>query len=164
MQTGAFAGAALAALLIANVAAADDDERAAVAKAIETNIKWCFPEKIRERLYGAVVNDSTFFMFQPDSRATIDGFDAFREIVVGATDVDDYRWQDGMLRFLADRRDRPTKKTPLVERPTQVMLERIIEAVGQLDQLRLSENEPLLTMTNFEAISAYWLGFILDAD
>ena len=54
-------------------------ERAAVAAAIETSIKWCFPDKSRERLYGSVVNDSTFFMFQPDSRATIDGFDAFRD-------------------------------------------------------------------------------------
>jgi hypothetical protein len=68
----------------------------------------------------------------------------FREIVVDATDPDDYRWQDGMLRFLADRRDRPAAQTPLVERPTQLMLERIIEAVGQLDQLRLSKSEPLV--------------------
>lgn len=71
----------------------------------------------------------------------------FREIVVDASDPDDYRWQDGMLRFLADRRDRPTTETPLVERPTQVMLERIVEAVGQLDQLRLSDSQPLVRPT-----------------
>jgi hypothetical protein len=55
-----------------------NDEKAAIIKAIETSIKWCFPDKSRERLYGSVVNDSTFFMFQPDSRSTIDGFEAFR--------------------------------------------------------------------------------------
>jgi hypothetical protein len=54
-------------------------ERAAVVKAIETSIKWCFPDKSRERLYGSVIQDSTFFMFQPDSRATIRGFDSFRD-------------------------------------------------------------------------------------
>jgi hypothetical protein len=53
-------------------------ERTAVAKVIETSIKWCFPDKSRERLYGSVVNDSTFFMFQPDSKSTIYGFDAFK--------------------------------------------------------------------------------------
>ena len=68
----------------------------------------------------------------------------FREIVVNATDPDDYRWQDGMLRFLADRRDRTVTETPVVERPTQMMLGRIVEAVGRLDRLRLSESEPLV--------------------
>lgn len=56
-----------------------DGEKAEIAKVIETSIKWCFPDKSLERLYGSVVNDSTFFMFQPDSRTTIDGFDAFRD-------------------------------------------------------------------------------------
>lgn len=54
-----------------------DKEKAAVIKTIHTSIKWCFPDKSRERLYGSVVNDSTYFMFQPDSRATINGFKAF---------------------------------------------------------------------------------------
>lgn len=54
-------------------------EEAEVTKVIHQSIKWCFPDKSRQRLYGSVVNDSTFFMFQPDSRSTIDGFDSFRE-------------------------------------------------------------------------------------
>ncbi|UCG53194.1 MAG: nuclear transport factor 2 family protein [Candidatus Latescibacterota bacterium] len=75
-------GMLFAALVVTGVAAGDDDtdkKRAEVIKVIETSIKWCFPDKSRERLYGSVVNDSTFFMFQPDSRATIDGFEAFKE-------------------------------------------------------------------------------------
>lgn len=54
-------------------------EHDAVVKAIETSIRWCFPDKSRERLYGSVVQDSTYFMFQPDSRSTIRGFDEFLE-------------------------------------------------------------------------------------
>ncbi len=73
-------GMLLAALAIAGCAArrVADAERAEVAKVIETSIKWCFPDKSRERLYGSVVNDSTLFMFQPDSRSTINGFEAFK--------------------------------------------------------------------------------------
>jgi hypothetical protein len=56
-----------------------EKEKAEVIKVIETSIKWCFPDKSRERLYGSVVNDSTYFMFQPDSRSTVRGFEAFRE-------------------------------------------------------------------------------------
>ncbi len=55
-----------------------EKEKAEVVKAINTSIKWCFPDKSRERLFGSVLNDSTYFMFQPDSRATIKGFESFR--------------------------------------------------------------------------------------
>ena len=54
-------------------------ERAAVVKVIETSIKWCFPDKSRERLYGSLLQDSTYFMFHPDSRSTIRGFDEFHD-------------------------------------------------------------------------------------
>jgi hypothetical protein len=77
----------------------------------------------------------------------------FRELVVSATDPDDYRWQDGMLRFLADRRDRTTSETSPVQRPTQLMLGRIIEAVGTLDKLRLSESEPLVGPAPTDALA-----------
>lgn len=54
-------------------------EKAEVVKVIETSIKWCFPDKSRERLYGSVVKDSTYFMYQPDSRATVKGFEDFKQ-------------------------------------------------------------------------------------
>ena len=91
----------LTALVVAgNTARADEDERARVARAIETNIKWCFPEKSRERLYGSVVNDSTFFMFQPDSRATVAGFEAFREYSERVFMVDECQPQGSTIREL----------------------------------------------------------------
>lgn len=55
-----------------------ENETGEVIKVIETSIKWCFPDKSRERLYGSVAQDSTYFMFHPDSRSTIKGFEAFR--------------------------------------------------------------------------------------
>ena len=72
----------LAALVATGVVAGGGDrekENAEVVKVIETSIKWCFPDKSRERLYGSVVNDSTYFMYQPDSRATINGFEDFKQ-------------------------------------------------------------------------------------
>jgi len=73
----------LAAVMIAGAACAKgpdaEKERAEVIKVINTSIKWCFPDKSRERLYGSVVNDSTYFMFQPDSKSTVKGIDGYRE-------------------------------------------------------------------------------------
>lgn len=56
-----------------------EKEKAEVVKVIETSIKWCFPDKSRERLYGSVAQDSTYFMFHPDSKSTIRGFEHFKE-------------------------------------------------------------------------------------
>lgn len=77
----------------------------------------------------------------------------FRELVVDGTDPDEYRWQDGMLRFLADRRDHAPQGTSVVQRPTQVMLGRIVEAVARLDRLRLSDSEPLVGPTPTDAVA-----------
>lgn len=53
-------------------------EKAAVEQAINTSIKWCLPDKDREKLYAYVARDSSFFMFQTDSKSTIIGFDHFQ--------------------------------------------------------------------------------------
>lgn len=71
--------AAVTAAAAAAQTADADAEKAEVIKVIETSIKWCFPEKSRERLYGAVAHDSTYFMFHPGSQATIIGFEAFKQ-------------------------------------------------------------------------------------
>lgn len=75
--------AALALLLLAgcgNQAPRFDraQETAAVTHAITESIRWCIPEKDRGRLYAHVAPDSSFFMFQPSSQATIKGFAAFQ--------------------------------------------------------------------------------------
>jgi len=67
----------------------------------------------------------------------------FREQVVGASEPDTYRWQDGMLRFLAERRDRATTAGSPVEPSTRTMLERVVEVVRKLDDLSDLETEPL---------------------
>ena len=54
-------------------------ETAAVTRAITESIRWCIPVKDRARLYAHVAPDSSFFMFQPSSQATIKGFAAFQE-------------------------------------------------------------------------------------
>ncbi len=54
-------------------------ETAAVTHAITESIRWCIPEKDRGRLYAHVAPDSSFFMFQPSSQATIKGFAAFQK-------------------------------------------------------------------------------------
>ncbi len=54
-------------------------EIAAVEQAINNSIKWCLPEKDREKLYAHVAKDSSFFIFHPDSKSTIVGFDSFQQ-------------------------------------------------------------------------------------
>jgi ketosteroid isomerase-like protein len=54
-----------------------DAEIAVVKETIAGSIKWCFPDKDRERCFAHTARDSNFFIFHPDSRSTIKGFDHF---------------------------------------------------------------------------------------
>jgi ketosteroid isomerase-like protein len=56
-------------------------EKAKVVKAIHDHITWAIPDKKVERLYGSIVEDSTFFIFHPDSKSTIVGIGPFRKMV-----------------------------------------------------------------------------------
>lgn len=56
-------------------------EKALVEQAINDCIMWPYPEKNPERLRGCLVKDSTFFIFHPDSRSTIDGYAAFEDMI-----------------------------------------------------------------------------------
>lgn len=56
-------------------------EKTRIEQAIRDSIEWAYPEKNPERLYAAISKDSSFFIFHPDSKSTIIGFDAFRELV-----------------------------------------------------------------------------------
>lgn len=58
-----------------------DVEKKAVQKAIEDCIMWPYPEKNINRLIGSCAHDSSFFMFLPDSRSTMIGWDAFKETI-----------------------------------------------------------------------------------
>jgi hypothetical protein len=67
----------------------------------------------------------------------------FREHVVGAGAPDTYRWQDGMLRFLAERRDRLTTAGSPIQPATRMMLERVVDVVRILDDLSELDTQPL---------------------
>lgn len=56
-------------------------ERDKVAQAIHDNIEWPYPEKNLERLYSTIAKDPSFFIFHPDSKSTVVGFDAMRNLV-----------------------------------------------------------------------------------
>ena len=55
-------------------------EKAEIRKVIDSSISWAL-DKGKERLYGSLAQDSTFFIFHPDSSSTIKGFESFRELV-----------------------------------------------------------------------------------
>jgi ketosteroid isomerase-like protein len=56
-------------------------EKAKVIQAINDHIKWPLPDKNVDRLYASIVQDSTFFIFHPDSKSTIVGIEPFRKMV-----------------------------------------------------------------------------------
>ncbi len=56
-------------------------EKAKIAQVIHDSIEWVYPEKNRERLYATIAKDPSFFIFHPDSKSTIIGFDAFERMV-----------------------------------------------------------------------------------
>jgi hypothetical protein len=55
-------------------------EHETVEETIRSSLEWPFPEKNLDKLYSAMAQDSSFFIFHPDSGSTIVGFDAFKEL------------------------------------------------------------------------------------
>jgi ketosteroid isomerase-like protein len=62
-----------------------------VRRAIDDCIKWPFPEKDINRLYGCLAKDSAFFIFHPDAASTMDGYDAFDNMIKTAFASDDFQ-------------------------------------------------------------------------
>lgn len=56
-------------------------EKAKVAQAIHDSIEWPYPEKNLKRLYSTIAKDPSFFIFHPDSKSTVNGFDAMQNLV-----------------------------------------------------------------------------------
>ena len=56
----------------------DDAEKAKIEKVVRTSIEWALT-KDQPALFGCFVQDSSFFFFQPDSKSTMEGFEAFRK-------------------------------------------------------------------------------------
>ena len=57
-------------------------EKAAIERVIRASIGWAL-NKDKDLLYGSVAQDADFFIFHPDSKSTITGFEAFRKLVEG---------------------------------------------------------------------------------
>jgi ketosteroid isomerase-like protein len=74
-------------LFIGGFAMADkfdlETEKAKVEQTINDCIMWPYPEKNVDRLYSSVSKDSSFFIFHPDSKSTIIGYDAFDKMIKG---------------------------------------------------------------------------------
>jgi hypothetical protein len=69
--------------LAACVAAQDlrlDSERAAIQEVLRSSIDWAV-NKDTLLLYSTVADDSSFFIYHPDSTSTIVGIDSFRQMV-----------------------------------------------------------------------------------
>lgn len=56
-----------------------DTERVEVERAIHDTIGWALTKDF-ERLFSAVAQDEDFFIFHPDSKSTIIGFEAFKSL------------------------------------------------------------------------------------
>jgi len=56
-----------------------ETERLAVEKVIHASIGWALTKDL-DRLFSIMAQDEDFFIFHPDSRSTIAGFDAFKKL------------------------------------------------------------------------------------
>lgn len=56
-----------------------ENERLEITRVIHDAIGWAL-NKDFDRLYSIFANDVSFFIFHPDSRSTIHGFEAFRQM------------------------------------------------------------------------------------
>ncbi len=59
-----------------------DSTVAEVSKVIHSSLEWPFPEKDPDRLLATIAKDSSFFIFHPDSKSTIEGYEAFRRLTM----------------------------------------------------------------------------------
>jgi hypothetical protein len=72
--------AVLAAVGWAEVPGAADQEKTVVEGTIRASIGWAI-QKDKQLLFDSVARDADFFIFHPDSRSTIVGFEPFRKLV-----------------------------------------------------------------------------------
>jgi hypothetical protein len=57
----------------------NDKDRVDVEQAIHSTINWALTKDF-ERLFSSVAQDEDFFIFHPDSKSTIIGFEAFKQL------------------------------------------------------------------------------------
>jgi hypothetical protein len=74
-------------------------ERAKVERAVRTSIEWALT-KDRQALFDCLTQDSTLFIFHPDSKSTITGFEAFRRLADGVFMDPRFKAMDSRIRDL----------------------------------------------------------------
>ncbi len=78
---------------------ANVDDRRAVEQVINDSIGWALT-KNKTRLFDIMAHDDDFFIFHPDSKSTITGFDAFRALAERAWMSDAFKATDFAIRDL----------------------------------------------------------------
>lgn len=76
-----------------------EEDLVQVKQVIEDAIGWALTKNI-ERLFSIVAQDDNFFIFHPDSRSTITGFDAFKQLGERFWMRDEFRATDFAIRDL----------------------------------------------------------------
>ena len=75
------------------------DDQAIVRQIINDSIGWALT-KDKERLFDIMAHDDDFFIFHPDSKSTIIGFEAFRRLAERAWMSDAFKATDFAIRDL----------------------------------------------------------------
>ncbi|MBI5294169.1 MAG: nuclear transport factor 2 family protein [Chloroflexi bacterium] len=74
-------------------------DRLAAEAVIRDSIGWALTKDI-ERLFSIVAQDDDFFIFHPDSKSTIVGFEAFKQLGARAWMRDEFKATDFSIRDL----------------------------------------------------------------
>ncbi len=76
-----------------------ETERLEVEKVIRDSIGWALTKDI-DRLFSIVAQDDDFFIFHPDSKSTIIGFEAFKKLGERVWLKDEFKATDFAIREL----------------------------------------------------------------
>ena len=71
-----------------------------VERVIHDSIEWALDDKNTDKLFGSVAHDGDFFIFHPDSRSTVVGFEAFRSMAESSWLTPDFRATSSAIREL----------------------------------------------------------------
>ena len=77
----------------------NEQDRLEVEQCIHDAIGWALTKDI-DRLFCIMANDENFFIFHPDSKSTIVGFDAFKELGERSWMNDAFKATDYAIRDL----------------------------------------------------------------
>lgn len=103
MMTRKYGAAVLALVCILAISCAKTvprdpaQDRKEIARVVGNSITWAL-DKNTDVLFGSVAQDSSFFVFHPDSASTIVGFDAFEKMVNDVFMQDAFRATGSSIR------------------------------------------------------------------